>query len=103
MAYCLIIENLDESQEQFEAVGAYLRASGPVPADGQRLMIAGPADQGWRLVTVWDSLEAFDRFRDERLAAAVREVGCPMDNVAMTAFEVHTLVAGDLIGTPQPA
>jgi hypothetical protein len=66
-------------------------------------MIAGPADRGWRLVTIWDSLEAFDRFGEERLAAAVREVGCPMDNVVKTAFEIHTLVAGDLVGTPQPA
>jgi hypothetical protein len=103
MAYCLIIENPDESQEQFEATGAYLRATGPVPADGQMLLIAGPADPGWRAIAVWESREAFERFRDERLFAAAREAGCTMHNVTKTAFEVHTLLAGDLVATPQPA
>jgi hypothetical protein len=103
MAYCLIAENPDESQEQFGQTIAYLRSTGPFPPDGQRLLIAGPAEDGWRAITVWDSPEALKRFRVERLSPAVEATGCPVGNVKTTTFEVHTLVAGDLVGTPEPA
>ena len=48
MVYCEIFENPDATQEHFEYVKAHVRASGPLPAEGQRLLIAGPADAGWR-------------------------------------------------------
>jgi hypothetical protein len=98
MAYCMIIENPDEEQEQFERMTAHLRGSGPFPPEGQRLIIAGPGDPGWRLVSVWDSPAAFERFAAERLLPATRATGCPLDNVKRTMFEVHTLIAGDLVG-----
>ena len=103
MAYCLIAENPEEGQEQFERMTRYLSATGSFPPDGQRLLIAGPAEHGWRSISVWDSLEALKRFQAEQLLPACRATGCPLDSARTTVFEVHTLVAGDLIGTPQPA
>ena len=103
MAICLILENPDQSQEQGEQVLAHVRSSGPVPAEGSRLMIAGPADPGWRVISVWDSDEARERFFAERLAPAYEEVGLSFDSVKRTQFEVYTLAAGDLTGTPQTA
>ena len=103
MAYCQILENPDATQEQFERVNAHIRAGGALPADGQRLLIAGPAEPGWRVITVWDSEEAIQRFNDERLAPAFREAGVSVDRMKRTLYEVHTLVAGDLTGAPQPA
>lgn len=103
MAYCQIVENPDSTQEQFEQVSAHVRATGPVPADGQRLLIAGPGEPGWRVISVWDSEEAMGRFNAERLAPALREAGVPVDRMTRTIFEVHTLIAGDLTGTPQAA
>lgn len=103
MAYCLIAENPDESQEQFEQMIEHLRCTGPLPPEGQRLLIAGQAEDGWRAIAVWDSPEALKRFREERLLPAARATGCPIDSARTTLFEVHTLVAGDLVGTPEPA
>ena len=103
MAYCLIAENPDLSQERAEQVMAHVRGTGPVPPEGARLVLAGLADPGWRTISVWDSQEALERFFAERLAPAYREAGLSFDSVKRTLFEVHTLVAGDLTGVPQPA
>ena len=103
MAICLIVENPEQSQEQAQQVLAHVRSTGPVPPDGARLMLAGPADPGYRVISVWDSDEARERFFAERLAAAYKDAGLSLDSVERTLFEVHTLVAGDLTGAPQPA
>ena len=103
MAFCLIVENPDQSQEQAEQVLARVRSTGPVPPDGARLMLAGPANPGWRVISVWDSEEARERFFAERLAPAYKVAGLSFDSVKQTVFEVHTLAAGDLTGAPQPA
>ena len=103
MAICLIVENPDQSEEQAEEVMAHVRSTGPVPPDGARLMVAGPANPGFRVISVWDSQEALERFFAERLAPAYAETGLSFDSITRTLFDVHTLVAGDLTGVPQPA
>jgi hypothetical protein len=103
MAICLIVENPDQSPEQAEQVLAHVRSTGPVPPEGARLMLAGPADPGYRVISVWDSEEARDRFFAERLTPAYKEAGLSLDSIKRTVFEVHTLVAGDLTGVLQPA
>jgi hypothetical protein len=55
------------------------------------------------VISVWDSEDARDRFFAERLAAACEAAGLWLDSIKRTVFEVHTLVAGDLTGMPQPA
>jgi hypothetical protein len=102
MALCMIVENPHQSREQAEQVMAHVRSSGPVPPEGARLVLAGPADPGWRVISVWDSEEARDRFFAERLAPAYRDAGLPLEGIKRTQFDVHTLAAGDLTGTPQP-
>jgi hypothetical protein len=103
MAICLIVENPDQSQEEAEQVLAHVRGTGPVPPEGARLMLAGPANPGWRVISIWDSEQARDRFFAERLAPAYADAGLSLDSIKRTQFDVHTLVAGDLTGTPQPA
>jgi hypothetical protein len=39
----------------------------------------------------------------ERLAPTYQDAGQSLDRIKGTLFEVHTLAAGDLTGTPQPA
>jgi hypothetical protein len=101
MAYCAIIDNPEAGQEQFEQVKVSLRDTGAFPPAGQRLLIAGPAETGWRVISVWDSEEAFERFYVEGLPGACSSAGVPCDRMTRTTFEVQTLVAGDLTGTPQ--
>jgi hypothetical protein len=103
MAICLIVENPEQSQEQADQVLAHVRSTGPVPPEGARLMLAGPANPGYRVVSVWDSQEARDRFFAERLTPAYKEAGLSLDSIKRTVFDVHTLAARDLTGVPQPA
>jgi hypothetical protein len=103
MAICLIVENPDQSREQAEQVMAHVRSSGPVPPAGARLALGGPADPGWRFISVWDSQEALERFFADRLAPAYDTAGLSFGSIRRTMFPVHTLAAGDLTGVPQPA
>jgi hypothetical protein len=103
MAYCLIVENPDQTQEQADQVMAHVRSTGSVPPEGARLMLAGPAEPGWRFVSVWESHEAREQFFGERLAPAYAEAGLSLDGIRRTLFEIHTLAVGDLSGAPQPA
>ena len=103
MAICLIVENPDQTQEQAEKVMAHVRTTGPVPPEGARLVIAGPASPGWRVISVWDSEAARDRFFSERLAPAYAQAGLSSDSIERTVFEVSMLAAGDLTGVPQLA
>ena len=104
MAYCHIVENRQAGQEQFEQLNAHLSATSPFPPDGQMLLVAGPADPGWRVITVWESEEKLKRFYTERFPAACQAAGIDsVDSMERKIFEVRTLIAGDLVGAPQPA
>jgi hypothetical protein len=62
------------NQDTYEKVSAKVLSGGQLP-DGCQLHVAGPVDQGWRIITVWDSPEHLQRFRDEKLLPALRESG----------------------------
>ncbi len=46
-------------------------ALGETPPEGLLLHVAGPTDEGFRMIGVWSSRENWDRFRDNRLNAIV--------------------------------
>ena len=54
----------DAYLERVEAIGA------PLP-EGLLVHVAGPTDEGFRMIEVWESQAAWERFRDERLARAL--------------------------------
>jgi hypothetical protein len=101
MAICNIAEDPTQSTEQFEQIQAHLRGTGPVPPEGARLVLAGQANHGRRVITVWDSREARNSFFAERLGPAYASAGFSFERVEHTEFEVDTLVAGDLTGMPE--
>ena len=45
------------------------------PPAGGRIRLDGPAGGGRRIVGLWDSDTHYERFRDDRLMPAVRELG----------------------------
>jgi len=94
MAICLVVDNVDESREEFESVMKQLGQSGPIPPTGASLLVAGAAEDRWRVISIWDSPESLQRFFGERLAPAYRDAGLSLDNVRRSTFEVHTLVVG---------
>jgi hypothetical protein len=103
MAYCQIFEHPDLTPEKLEQVMAHVRTTGPVLPEGARLMVAGPGESGMRVITIWDSNEARERFLSERLSEAYDKAGLSLHGANVTVFEVSKLVAGDLTGAPQPA
>ena len=82
------------SAETYEAVTEKVMSGDELP-EGCELHIAGPVEAGWRVITVWDARENFDRFREEKLLPALREVAG--DQAAPPAAEpevnpVHKLI-----------
>jgi len=42
-------------------------ALGGAPPEGLAIHVAGPTEEGFRMIGIWDSRETWDRFRDDRL------------------------------------
>jgi hypothetical protein len=103
MAYCQIFEHPDLTPEKMEQVMAHVRTTGPIMPDGARLLVAGGGEPGMRLISIWDSNEARERFMSDRLRKAYDEAGLSLDRGRSTVFAVSKLVAGDLTDAPQPA
>jgi hypothetical protein len=61
------------NQDAYDQVGDRVMEGEQLP-DGCRAHIAGPTGEGFRVITVWDSEEDFQRFRDEKLVPAIEEV-----------------------------
>jgi hypothetical protein len=58
-------------EEMYESVTK--QVMGDQLPDGCQVHIAGPVPGGWRVITVWDSDQDFNRFRDEKLIPVLRE------------------------------
>ena len=63
------VEDFAASWEQYERFAAALE--GPAPA-GLILHAAGPTDEGFRIIGLWDSEEAWTSFLAERLPSAAQ-------------------------------
>lgn len=57
------------------------------PPPGIRIRMAGPTVDGWRIVSLWDSDTAYERFRDERLVPALRGLGRVLPTIEMWPIE----------------
>ena len=74
MAVVIVNEIEGGSQDLYEQVNPKVMPEGRLP-DGCQLHIAGPVENGWRVITVWESDERFQQFRQEQLIPAMRETG----------------------------
>jgi hypothetical protein len=80
------------TSELYDAVSARAMPGDQLP-EGCHLHIAGPVEQGWRVITVWESREVFDRFREEKLVPAIRELaGDGPPDVQPQVDPVHKLI-----------
>jgi hypothetical protein len=73
MAYALV-QDVAASWEQYERIAAAI--IDPAPR-GLILHVAGPTDEGFRTIDVWESAEAWERFRADRLEPAIATLGGP--------------------------
>jgi hypothetical protein len=74
MSVVVVNEIEGGSQDLYEKVNPKVMPDGELP-DGCQLHIAGPIDNGWRVISVWESEDRFQQFRDETLLPAMREAG----------------------------
>jgi hypothetical protein len=73
VAYAFV-QDIASTWEQYDRFTASLVE--PVPI-GLILHVAGPTDEGFRIINVWESEEAWQRFQTERLAPAIAALGGP--------------------------
>jgi hypothetical protein len=59
--------------ERYEAVTSKVMPDGKLP-QGCQVHIAGPVEQGWRVITVWESRQAFEQFREQTLLPAIHQL-----------------------------
>jgi hypothetical protein len=103
MAVCVITDNPNGNAEMYEQIVQRVAQSGDLPPAGAIFQVAGPGDSGWRVISVWDSPEDFQRFVSERLRPAFEETeGASPDDLKITTFEAHSFMAGDMSGAAQP-
>jgi hypothetical protein len=88
MAIAVLFEAPGVTQEQYDAT---LREVGSELQPGQIFHLAGPMEDGWRVVDVWESQEALDTFWREKLGQAMQNAGMP--ELQPEVFQVHNMSA----------
>jgi hypothetical protein len=74
MAIVVVNEIEGGDQDLYDRVNPKVMPDGTLPV-GCQAHIAGPVEGGWRVISVWDSEETFQQFRDDTLIPAMREAG----------------------------
>ncbi|MDX6668813.1 MAG: hypothetical protein QOK04_2193 [Solirubrobacteraceae bacterium] len=92
MSVVIVNEIKGANQGFYDEVTGKTLPDGQLP-EGCQLHIAGPMDEGWRVITVWDSEEQFQEFRTSSLIPAIQETG-QADRVApeIEARPVYRLI-----------
>jgi len=95
MAWAYIQDNDDISLADYDRVAAEI---GSNPPKGLILHVAGAKGNGFRVIDVWESEEAYNRFRNERLLPAI-EKAIGREAIAegpppMEPLHVHNIIRG---------
>ena len=77
MSVLVIAEAPGVTAEQDKAIMEALQLE-ENPPPGVQVRMAGPTENGWRIISLWDSQESFDAFRQERLEPALEKAGRPV-------------------------
>lgn len=79
------------TKDQYEAGIARVHPSDGSLPEGETYHAAGATEDGWIVITLWDSRESFERFREDTLMPGIQalgDAGLPLPPQA-TAFEIH--------------
>lgn len=94
------VQDVAATWEQYGHVAAALVE--PAPA-GLLLHVAGPTDEGFRTIDIWESEDAWHRFQAERLAPAIAALGGPAcPEPTFRDVQAAHIVFGDAIATQPP-
>ncbi len=89
MAVAVIIDIPGGNEQIYEQLTAKLFPEGKLP-DGWQVHIAGPAENGWRVINVVPSQEQFETFAREQLIPAVQQAESVTPQLAF--FPVYRLI-----------
>ncbi|MCC7445960.1 MAG: hypothetical protein IT324_01025 [Anaerolineae bacterium] len=90
MAVAYLMQFSSVTPEQYDAVMQELNL-GSKPPKGALLHMAGPTEDGWRVIDVWESPEVFDAFVQTRLGQALHNAGIS-EQPAITSWPIHGLL-----------
>jgi hypothetical protein len=91
------VQDVASSWDQYRH---YAEALGESAPKGLILHVAGPTDDGFRIIDIWESEEAWQEFRARRLAPAIAALGGP-SRPEPTFRELHA--AHVVAGGPSPS
>lgn len=92
MAVALVLDFPGGTKQQYEDLRDSMHLGDHLPPGGQ-VHSAGAHAGGWRVIDVWDSLEAFERFRDEKIVPNIAGTG--LTPPQMQVLEVDDEMADD--------
>jgi hypothetical protein len=95
MSVLAIVVNRTGTIEDQQRVERRLQAGGQGPPAGLILMVASPADPGFQVISVWDSMASFARFREGPLAEALEAEGFSPGLLSATTFEAARYQVAD--------
>jgi hypothetical protein len=75
MAILVIDQAPGVTAEQYEAILPQFGIPKDATPPGQLLRLAGPIEGGWRVISVWESREAYEAFRRNRLMPVIQQQG----------------------------
>jgi hypothetical protein len=88
LAVAIMVDSPEGSREVYEQVRAHL---GPEKPAGGIFHVAGPSPKGgWRVLEVWESEKAANRFFEERLVPALEALGLPEPSPQREFWPVHS-------------
>ena len=88
MAIVLVFEGAGLSQAQYDQVRKEVSPDNKPPA-GMLYHVAAPMATGWRVVEVWESQAAADKFFQEKLAQALPKANI---NVKPEVTQAHNIM-----------
>jgi hypothetical protein len=103
MSILAIAVNRTDTIETQRNVVRRLRDDGQMPPAGLIFQVTSPANPGYQVISVWDSLASFATFRDERLNPALDAEGVPPEHLITTTFEEASYRVGDQANAQRPA
>jgi len=92
------VQDVAASWEHYQQVTATLIDPAP---EGLILHIAGPIDEGFRAIDIWESEQDWHRFQAERLAPAIAALGGPFrPEPTFRDLRPAHVVFGDTVARP---
>jgi len=94
MAVAVQLDFRDATLDQYDAINERIGLLPGGPASPRELFHwVAKVDNGFRVVDVWETQEAFEAFSHERLGPIYEEVGVP-HLPEITFFSIHNYLAG---------